>query len=165
LLRTLAGTGRLLALRAQVDGQIAGMWFGAHYRKTFYALDVVTDRRLLSYSANNLMNWHGLRSCCLRGLEAFDFGGANMPSLAAFKASFGAELKTYSNIVRTHSPLGRAAVWLKEATVLRLRALRFGRSQKGRLQAAAQAHYAPASSPDRPAGCDGWPSSEEQEHE
>jgi hypothetical protein len=128
---TLSSQGRLLALRAEVGGQVAGMWIGGLHGKTMFALDAVSDRAFVQYSVNNLINWHALRWSCRRGLDMLDFGGSRIRSLAIFKASFGAVDRYYTNIKKAHNPLARAAVWLAGATVNKLRAGLFRRSQKG----------------------------------
>jgi lipid II:glycine glycyltransferase (peptidoglycan interpeptide bridge formation enzyme) len=135
MLAALADAGELLTLRAEVDGRVVAMYIGAAYRKTFYAVDTVSDRRFRKYPASNLMNWQCFAWGCGRGLEAFDFQGANIPSLANFKASFGARLVYYSNITKAHSRSARLAIRLKAMTVEKLRELRFRRSKKGRKQA------------------------------
>ena len=134
MIDTLAQAGRLLALRAEVDGKVVAMWVGGHYGKTMFALNTVSDRAFVECSANNLMNWHAIQWSCERGLEAFDFGGSRIQSLAAFKASFGAEELFYGNIKKVHGPLARTAVWMADVTVNKLRARWFRRSQKGSVQ-------------------------------
>lgn len=78
MLAALADAGELLTLRAEVDGRVVAMYIGAAYRKTFYAVDTVSDRRFRKYPASNLMNWQCFAWGCARGLEAFDFQGANI---------------------------------------------------------------------------------------
>ncbi len=141
MVETLSRTGRLLSLRAEVDGQVVAMWIGGHYNGTMMALNTVSDRAFVKCSANNLMNWHAIRWSCRQGLRALDFGGSRIRSLSAFKASFGAEELFYSNIKKVHSPLARAAVWLGDATVNRLRSKGFRRSQKGSVQKRLVAGY------------------------
>ncbi len=152
MLGALADGGETLALRAEVDGKVMAMYVGAAYRRTFYAVDTVCDVRFRKYPASNLMNWHALAWSCRRGLDRFDFQGANMPSLATFKASFGAALVHYSNITKAHSALARWTVWVRKRTVVRLRELRFRRSRKGRKQAGTARPSATADSDDTRAG-------------
>lgn len=147
---TLRRTGRLLSLRAEVDGQVAGMWIGGHYGKTMVALNTVSDRAFTEHSVNNLMNWHAIVWSCRQGLEALDFGGSRIRSLATFKAAFGAEECLYSNIKKAHSPLARAAVWMAGATVNKLRDRWFRRSQKGGVQKALRPHNHPDGKADAP---------------
>ena len=115
MLRTLQGEGRLLSLRAEVNGEIAGMYVAARYGKTLYAIDTVCDYRFRQYGMSNLMNWHVLQWACRQGLEVFDFIGANTPSIAKFKASFGAVIRPYSNIKKSHTFLAGLAAGLAEA--------------------------------------------------
>ena len=108
MLEMLARSERLLSLRAEVEGEVAGMWIGGVFRKTLYGLDTVTDRAFRHCSVSNLMNWYSLRWGSRRGLEALDFGGGRIPTLAEFKKSFGAAVVPYSNITKSHSRLARA---------------------------------------------------------
>ena len=116
MLQTLARSEGLLSLRAEVEGEVAGMWIGGVFRKTLYALDVVTDGAFRHCSIGNMLNAYALRWSCRRGLEALDFGGGRIPSLAAFKKSFGAEMVPYSNITKPHSRLARAALACRSLT-------------------------------------------------
>jgi|WetSurMetagenome_2_1015567.scaffolds.fasta_scaffold239661_1 CelD/BcsL family acetyltransferase involved in cellulose biosynthesis len=134
MIDTLRRDGRLLAIRAEVDGKVAGMWIGGHYGKTMVALDIVSDRAFIDCSVNNRMSWHAIQWCCHHGLEAFDFGGSRIPSLRRFKASFGATEYFYHNIKRAHGPLARAAVRLAYQLQSGLRTWLFRRSQKGHVQ-------------------------------
>ena len=140
----------MLSLRAEVDGQVAGMWIGGHYGGTMIALNTVSDRAFIKYSVNNLMNWHAIQWSCRQGLEAHDLGGSRIRSLEAFKASFGARECIYSNIKKVHSPMASAAVWVAGATVGKLRARWFRRSQKGAVQKRLRPGYRPAGKPDDP---------------
>ena len=143
MLEALRDAGCLLSIRAEAEGQVTGMWFGGHYNGRFQALNTVSDRSFAKYSMNNLMNWHAIRWCCQRGLRQFDFGGANIKSLAVFKGSFGAALSPYSNLVKTHSRLARAVVRIMDMTAHRFRAMRFRSSRQGRLQPGAHPHLEP----------------------
>jgi len=115
MLGTLQRCGRLLSLRAEVDGRLAGMYVAGHYGKTIYALDTVSDYALARHSANTLMNWHLMRWGCRNGMEVFDLQGANIPSIAAYKASFGGGIVWYTNIQKAHGLAARGAVWLRKA--------------------------------------------------
>ena len=127
MLQTLARSEGLLSLRAEVEGEVAGMWIGGVFRKTLYALDVVTDRAFRHCSIGNMVNAYALRWSCRRGLEALDFGGGRIPSLAVFKKSFGAEIVPYSNITKPHSGLARAALACRSMANAGRRLLRRGR--------------------------------------
>ncbi len=110
LLDTLERPQGLLSLRAEVEGEVAGMWIGGVFRKTLYGLDVVSDRAFRRCRVGNMMDWHALQWACRRGLEALDLGGGRIPALAEFKKSFGAAMVPYSNITKTHSRLARAVL-------------------------------------------------------
>ena len=127
MLQTLGGSKGLLALRAEVEGEVAGMWIGGVFRRTLYALDVVTDGAFRHCSIGNMLNAYALRWSCRRGLEALDFGGGRIPALAAFKKSFGAEMVPYSNITKPHSVSARAALACRSLANAGRRLLRRGR--------------------------------------
>jgi CelD/BcsL family acetyltransferase involved in cellulose biosynthesis len=134
LIGTLKNAGRLISLRAERDGELLGMYVAAHFRKRVYALDTVSTEPARRYSSNRLMSWEVIGWGCRNGMEVLDLVGANMPSLAAFKLSFGGTLVGYSNITKPHSVTARAAVWLKGQTLDRWRDRRFRRSEKGQVQ-------------------------------
>jgi len=43
MLKTLASTGRMLSIRAEVEGEVVGMYVGACFGETFIAVDTTTD--------------------------------------------------------------------------------------------------------------------------
>ena len=114
LVRTIEQIGPVLSIRAEVDGQVAGMYIGAGWRDTFYALDTVWDRKFHRCSPNNAMNWYALKWSCQQGFRRFDLGGGRISNLRKFKAGLGAELVTYSNIQKAHSWRARTLVDCKE---------------------------------------------------
>jgi len=113
LLDTLEQSGRLLSLRAEVDGQPVGFYVAGCYRTTLYAIDTASDYAFARYAANTLMNWHILQWGCRHGMRVYDLQGANTPSIAAYKASFGGQVSDYANIKKAHTFRAAAAIWAR----------------------------------------------------
>lgn len=67
---------------------------------------------------NNLIQWYIICWAIKNGFKTYDMLGANIPSIAKFKGSFGGDLVNYSYIDKSHSSLasaGRGAyVWWRK---------------------------------------------------
>jgi CelD/BcsL family acetyltransferase involved in cellulose biosynthesis len=134
MLKSLSETGRLVSLRAEVGRKIVGMDIAGHYGGRLYALDIASDDAFRGHCVNRLMTWSLVAWGCEHGMNVMDFVGANTPSIASHKVSYGGVLTAYTNVKRTHTLAGRAAVWFHRYTVQTIRNLTFARSQKGQLQ-------------------------------
>ncbi|MBP2144642.1 lipid II:glycine glycyltransferase (peptidoglycan interpeptide bridge formation enzyme) [Methanofollis sp. W23] len=70
------------------------------------------------YAPNNLIQWHIIQWAVQNGFRIYDMLGANIPSIAKFKSSFGGDLVSYSYLYKSHSSLadaGRGAyVWWRK---------------------------------------------------
>ncbi|MDH7515746.1 MAG: GNAT family N-acetyltransferase [Bacteroidota bacterium] len=64
-----------------------------------------------------------LRRAAEEGFTTFDFLGVNTPGIADFKRAFGGEIKSYHHATRVRSPLVRAFLAVKNATVKRIRGM------------------------------------------
>jgi CelD/BcsL family acetyltransferase involved in cellulose biosynthesis len=132
LLRYLSQTSRLIALRAEVEGHLVGMYIAGHYRGTLHAIDIVSDKAYSQYAVNTLLYWEAISRAIQKGITALDFAGANTASIAAYKACFGGTVKYYSNITKAHSSAVRAALWFRSRVVGGIRGLVSRHTQEGR---------------------------------
>jgi hypothetical protein len=121
LLDSLGKTGRGLTMKAEVEGRLAAMYIGAHYKDTLYALDGVMDYAFSRFFVNRLMVWHMVSWGCRNEMRFLDLVGANMRRLADYKASYGSQFRYYSNITKAHTIAGRMGVWLREFATARWR--------------------------------------------
>ncbi len=132
LLRYLGRSSRLIALRAEVEGRLAGMYVAGHYRGILYAIDIASDKAFSQYAVNTLLYWEAIARAISMGITALDFAGANTASIAAYKACFGGDVKYYSNITKAHSLPARAALWFRGRVGEGIRGLVSRRARKGR---------------------------------
>lgn len=135
MLKSLGEMGRLVSLRAEVGGKIAAMCIAGHYNKRLFYIDAVSDVDFRRCSVNRLLTWSVVAWGCEHGMNVMDFVGANTPSIAAYKASFGGVLTPYTNITKAHTLAARAAVWIREQAFRRSRDFASSRSAKGRSKA------------------------------
>lgn len=103
--------GRLLAVRACLDGRTIGSCLFAAHADTLYALISAADYDYKRYGAYSAMYWHGMRWANLQGLRWFDFTGGGSGGLCFFKASFGATRVPISRLSRNFSPTAAIARW------------------------------------------------------
>jgi hypothetical protein len=113
--------GRLKVLFVRHNGRtIAGGIF-PWYRETIYYIDGASDTRSLDLRPNNLLQWELIRWASQNGLKVYDMIGADIPSIARFKAGFGPRLVGYTYAYRsttTIASLGRM-VYKKGAPFVR----------------------------------------------
>ncbi|AET70705.1 putative methicillin resistance protein [Desulfosporosinus orientis DSM 765] len=99
--------GDLIVLTAQYDGKtIAGMIFPRD-RNVGYYLDGVSDREYNKVVPNNLIQWEYLKRAQAMGIELYDMVGANIPSIAKFKKSFGSTERKYLYAYRNRTMAAR----------------------------------------------------------
>lgn len=79
-----------------VDNDIAYYWASAF------------DREYSATGVNQLLLWEGLKGLSGAGVEAFDFVGADTPSIANYKKRFGGQLIPHSRITRVSSLRAKA---------------------------------------------------------
>ncbi len=88
-------SGDLTVLMASYEGKyIAGGVFPRD-RSTSYYLDGVSDREYNKVVPNNLIQWEYLKRALAGGVKLYDMVGANIPSIAKFKKSFGSTERSY----------------------------------------------------------------------
>lgn len=87
---------RIKVLLAKHEGRgVAGGIFLRFGSKVYY-WDGAAFRAYYSLCPNNLLHWTLIEWGASNGLTEYDMMGANIPSIASFKKSFGSELRTYT---------------------------------------------------------------------
>lgn len=111
LWRSFYDNGDLTVLLARYEGKIIAGAIFPRDRQVAYYLDGVSDRAYNKVVPNNLLQWEFLKKALNDGIAVYDMVGANIPSIAQFKKSFGsteyAYLYAYRNRTR-RARLGRA---------------------------------------------------------
>ena len=107
LWKNLYPIGDLTVLIARYEGKIiAGMIFPRDKNVGYY-LDGVSDRDYSKVVPNNLLQWEYLRRAQTQGIQLYDMVGANIPSIAKFKKSFGSSEHKYVYAYRNRSLAAR----------------------------------------------------------
>ncbi|HBV86861.1 MAG TPA: methicillin resistance protein [Desulfosporosinus sp.] len=113
--------GDLVVLLAQYEGKtIAGGIFPRD-RNVGYYLDGVSDREYNKVVPNNLVQWEYLKRAQAMGITLYDMVGANIPSIAKFKKSFGSQERNYLYAYRNRTlaaRLGRS-VYVKHGETIK----------------------------------------------
>ena len=90
----------LTVLLASVNEQtIAGAFF-LHFADKIYFWDGVALPDHYKLNASNLLQWSIIEWAANNGYRHYDMLGANIPSIARFKLSFGGELTPYIYVYR-----------------------------------------------------------------
>lgn len=107
LWQNLYPSGDLVVLLAQYEGKtIAGGIFPRD-RNVGYYLDGVSDREYNKVVPNNLIQWEYLKRAQTMGIQLYDMVGANIPSIAKFKKSFGSTERNYLYAYRNRTIAAR----------------------------------------------------------
>lgn len=107
LWQNLYSCGDLLVLLARYEGKIiAGMIFPRD-RNVGYYLDGVSDREYNKVAPNNVLQWEYLKRAQAMGIQLYDMVGANIPSIAKFKKSFGSAERNYLYAYRNRTIAAR----------------------------------------------------------
>jgi len=107
LWQNLYPSGDLLVLLARYEGKIIAGQIFPRDRNVGYYLDGVSDREYNKVSPNNLLQWEYLKRAQSIGIELYDMVGANVPSIAKFKKSFGSIERYYLYAYRNRSLAAR----------------------------------------------------------
>jgi len=109
LWQNLYSSGDLVVLLAQYEEKtIAGGIFPRD-RNVGYYLDGVSDREYNKVVPNNLIQWEYLKRAQTTGIQLYDMVGANIPSIAKFKKSFGSTERNYLYAYRNRTIAARVA--------------------------------------------------------
>ena len=111
LWQNLYSSGDLVVLLARFEGKIIGGGIFPRDRNVGYYLDGVSDREYNKVVPNNLVQWEYLKRAQTMGIQLYDMVGANIPSIAKFKKSFGSTERNYLYAYRNRTiaaQVGRA---------------------------------------------------------
>lgn len=100
-------TGDLVVLLARYDGKIIAGGIFPRDKNVGYYLDGVSDKEYNKVVPNNLVQWEYLKRAQAMGIELYDMVGANIPSIAKFKKSFGSTERTYLYAYRNRTLAAR----------------------------------------------------------
>jgi lipid II:glycine glycyltransferase (peptidoglycan interpeptide bridge formation enzyme) len=109
---------QLKVLFAEYDGKlIAGAIF-PYFEDRIYYWDGASYQEYNKVAPNNLIQWHLIEWAVKNEFKVYDMIGANIPSIAKFKASFGGDMARYFYVYKFNSVLamyGRSAyVWWRK---------------------------------------------------
>ena len=99
--------GDLTVLLARYQGAIIAGGIFPRDREVAYYLDGVSDREYNKVVPNNLVQWEYLKRAQAMGISLYDMVGANIPSIAKFKKSFGSIERTYLYAYRNRTLAAR----------------------------------------------------------
>jgi len=99
--------GDLIVLLARYEGKIIAGQIFPRDRNVGYYLDGVSDREYNKVAPNNLLQWEYLKRARSLGIQLYDMVGANIPSIAKFKKSFGSTERNYLYAYRNRSIAAR----------------------------------------------------------
>ncbi|MHB8125731.1 MAG: lipid II:glycine glycyltransferase FemX [Desulfitobacteriaceae bacterium] len=103
LWQNLYPSGDLVVLLARYAGKIIAGGIFPRDRNVGYYLDGVSDREYNKVVPNNLLQWEYLKRAQTMGIRLYDMVGANIPSIAKFKKSFGSTERNYLYAYRNRS--------------------------------------------------------------
>jgi len=103
--------GDLVVLLARFEGKIIAGGIFPRDRQAAYYLDGVSDREYNKVVPNNLIQWEYLKRALQAGITHYDMVGANIPSIAKFKQSFGSKERAYLYAYRSRTWRARLGRW------------------------------------------------------
>lgn len=121
LWQNLYPSGDLLVLLARYEGKIIAGGIFPRDRFVGYYLDGVSDREYNKVGPNNLLQWAYLKRAQTMGIRLYDMVGANIPSIAKFKKSFGSSERNYLYAYRNRTIAARVgrSVYAKHSDTIK----------------------------------------------
>ncbi|MDQ7095570.1 GNAT family N-acetyltransferase [Desulfosporosinus sp. PR] len=121
LWQKLYSVGDLVVLLARYEGKIIAGGIFPRDKNVGYYLDGVSDRDYNKVVPNNLVQWEYLKRAQALGIELYDMVGANIPSIAKFKKSFGSVERKYLYAYRNRTLAARVGrtVYAKHAGTIK----------------------------------------------
>lgn len=98
---------KLKILFAEYDGKIIAGAIFPHFGDRVYYWDGASYRKYNKVAPNNLIQWHLIQWAVENGFKVYDMVGANIPSIAKFKASFGGDMVRYVYAHKSNSVLAK----------------------------------------------------------
>jgi hypothetical protein len=113
--------GDLVVLLARHEGKIIAGAIFPRDRFVGYYLDGVSNREYNKVAPNNLLQWAYLKKTQSLGIRLYDMVGANIPSIAKFKKSFGSTERKYLYAYRNRTIAARVgrAVYAKHGETIK----------------------------------------------
>jgi lipid II:glycine glycyltransferase (peptidoglycan interpeptide bridge formation enzyme) len=110
---------QLKVLFAEYDGKVVAGAIFPYFDNRIYYWDGASYQEYNKVAPNNLIQWHLIEWAVENGFKVYDMIGANIPSIAKFKASFGGDMVKYFYVYKFNSMLakyGRSAyVWWRKS--------------------------------------------------
>ena len=110
---------QLKVLFAEYDGELMAGAIFPYFDNRIYYWDGASYQEYNKVAPNNLIQWHLIEWAVENGFKVYDTIGANIPSIAKFKASFGGDMVKYFYVYKFNSMLakyGRSAyVWWRKS--------------------------------------------------
>ncbi|GAB6153140.1 peptidoglycan bridge formation glycyltransferase FemX [Desulfosporosinus burensis] len=107
LWQNLYPSGDLVVLLARYEGKIIAGGIFPRDRNVGYYLDGVSNREYNKVVPNNIIQWEYLKRAQAMGIQLYDMVGANIPSIAKFKKSFGSTERYYIYAYRNRTIAAR----------------------------------------------------------
>ena len=92
---------QLNVLVARYEGKAIAAALFPRFKNACYYVDGVSLKEYNKFNPNNLVQWRFLQWACAHGVTFYDMVGANIPSIAKFKASFGSHYHSYTYAYRS----------------------------------------------------------------
>jgi len=96
-------SNNLLFLSIQKRGKTVSMGMFLYNLCGMHFISGTSTREGDKYGANNLMYWEAIKFACKHGIEYYDFGGPDIPSIDKFKRSFGGNDVQYRRYIWMNS--------------------------------------------------------------
>jgi len=121
LWQNLYANGDLVVLLARYEGKLIAGGIFPRDRNVGYYLDGVSDREYNKVVPNNLLQWEYLKRAQTLGIQLYDMVGANIPSIAKFKKSFGSTERKYLYAYRNRTLAARIgrALYAKHSEMIK----------------------------------------------
>lgn len=118
-------TDLLWTMAAYHEGRMVAAAIFPNFGSRVYYLSGVSGDKGNELSANNLIQWELIQLACGSGKTSYDMVGANIPSIARFKASFGSQPQEYTIAHRSFSVRARLGRWMYKNVRPALRRMMF----------------------------------------
>ena len=110
---------QLKVLFAEYEGELRAGAIFPYFDNRIYYWDGASYQEYNKVAPNNLIQWHLIEWAVENEFKVYDMIGANIPSIAKFKASFGGDMVKYFYVYKFNSVLakyGRSAyVWWRKS--------------------------------------------------
>ena len=109
---------QLKVLFAEYDGKVVAGAIFPYFDNRIYYWDGASYQEYNKVAPNNLIQWHLIEWAVENGFKVYDMIGANIPSIAKFKASFGGDMVKYFYVYKFNSVMAKygrkAYIWWRK---------------------------------------------------